>query len=183
LAERLRVSHAVSEEPKVVSVVRFELPSAARVRIGRTTVVAEPERAIALLGPTGRRRVESADSALHALGPLGSSLFGTALLAFADGHPFVADAPFRTEAADAADAKLILKRVPADERDESGLETHGPSVDRARRIGGCWVQGAARSADHPDASGVREQLWDQRERSLSGYRGVLGMAYLALVAD
>jgi cyclopropane fatty-acyl-phospholipid synthase-like methyltransferase len=37
-------------------------------------------------------------------------------------------------------------------------------------------------ADHEDAAAVREQLRDQRGRYLDGYRGVLGMAYLNLVA-
>ncbi|MCG7323386.1 hypothetical protein [Arsenicicoccus bolidensis] len=59
-----------------------------------------------------------------------------------------------------------------DERDdfESGF------VRRLER----WL--AAHAADHPDAPAVREQLRAQGARYLDGYRGVLGMAYLTLVA-
>lgn len=44
-----------------------------------------------------------------------------------------------------------------------------------------WLQ--THPADHPEAAAVREQLRDQREGYLKGYRGVLGMAYLTLVAE
>lgn len=44
-----------------------------------------------------------------------------------------------------------------------------------------WLE--AHPADHPDAPEVREQLQGQRTRYLEGYRGVLGMAYLTLIAD
>jgi SAM-dependent methyltransferase len=37
--------------------------------------------------------------------------------------------------------------------------------------------------DHPDHAEVARQAGDHRRRWLSGYRGVLGMAYLQLVAD
>ncbi|MEI2774642.1 MAG: hypothetical protein V9G19_01460 [Tetrasphaera sp.] len=43
-----------------------------------------------------------------------------------------------------------------------------------------WL--ATHPADHSDAAEVRKQLLDQRARYLDGYRGVLGMAYLTLVA-
>lgn len=43
-----------------------------------------------------------------------------------------------------------------------------------------WL--ASHPADHPDAAEVRERAARQRASYLSGYRGVLGMAYLVLVA-
>ncbi|KQY63998.1 MULTISPECIES: SAM-dependent methyltransferase [unclassified Nocardioides] len=43
-----------------------------------------------------------------------------------------------------------------------------------------WL--ATHPADHPDAAGVREQAAAQRAAYYGGYRGVLGLAYLALVA-
>jgi len=44
-----------------------------------------------------------------------------------------------------------------------------------------WLE--SHPEDHPDAPSVREQLDDQRTRYLAGYRGILGMAYLTLLAD
>lgn len=43
-----------------------------------------------------------------------------------------------------------------------------------------WL--AEHPADHPDAAEVRERAARQRASYLSGYRGVLGMGYLVLVA-
>lgn len=43
-----------------------------------------------------------------------------------------------------------------------------------------WL--AAHPADHAEAAEVRERLREQRERYLNGYRGVMGMGYLTLVA-
>ena len=44
-----------------------------------------------------------------------------------------------------------------------------------------WLE--SHPTDHADALGVREQLQDQRDRYLDGYRGVLGMAYVTLIAS
>lgn len=43
-----------------------------------------------------------------------------------------------------------------------------------------WL--ARHPRDHPDAAEVRELARQQRAANLGGYRGVLGMAYLELVA-
>jgi hypothetical protein len=47
---------------------------------------------------------------------------------------------------------------------------------------GCARWLAAHDPDHPDAPAVRERAARQRAGYLGGYRGVLGMAYLGLVA-
>ncbi|WP_291279076.1 methyltransferase domain-containing protein [Galactobacter sp.] len=44
-----------------------------------------------------------------------------------------------------------------------------------------WIH--AHPADHEDQQEVHRQLQDQRDRYMNGYRGVLGMAYLSLIAD
>lgn len=44
-----------------------------------------------------------------------------------------------------------------------------------------WLE--SHPEDHPDADSIREQLDDQRTRYRDGYRGVLGLAYLTLLAD
>lgn len=46
---------------------------------------------------------------------------------------------------------------------------------------GRWL--AAHPADHPDAERVRERAAEQRAGYFDGYRGIMGLAYLALVAD
>jgi SAM-dependent methyltransferase len=43
-----------------------------------------------------------------------------------------------------------------------------------------WL--ASHPADHPDAQGVREAAAAQSDAYFRGYRGVLGMAYLAMIA-
>jgi hypothetical protein len=49
-----------------------------------------------------------------------------------------------------------------------------------------WCAGYERwllaNADHPEAPAARERVDDHRTRWLHGYRGVLGFAYLTLVA-
>ncbi len=44
-----------------------------------------------------------------------------------------------------------------------------------------WL--AHHSPDHPDAASVRQRAEDQRTAYLQGYRGVLGMGYLQLIAE
>jgi hypothetical protein len=43
-----------------------------------------------------------------------------------------------------------------------------------------WL--ASHSADHPDAPSVRNKMAAQRAAYFKGYRGILGMAYLAMFA-
>lgn len=44
-----------------------------------------------------------------------------------------------------------------------------------------WLQ--SHPSDHPEAGEIREQWHDQRDRYVNGYRGVLGMAYINLIAS
>ena len=44
-----------------------------------------------------------------------------------------------------------------------------------------WL--ATHSPDDPEAAAVRDRVADQRAAYADGYRGVLGMGYLQLVAD
>jgi hypothetical protein len=43
-----------------------------------------------------------------------------------------------------------------------------------------WL--ARHGPDHPDAADVRQRAKDQRDAYFRGYRGILGLAYLELLA-
>lgn len=146
-AGRLGVSPHVFDGVGPVFVDGKTVPAAVVVRLGDATVVAAPERALAVLRGLDAQQLLDPVSLVAVLEPEGPQLVGKARLSCLDSQTFSPDRTATPREAAPADVEAVLSECSVDECDESGL----------REMDALWVAG--QSAGEPVAAAGYE-IWD-----------------------